>query len=194
MSSSSVRRAAVIALLVLLLASCGGSSGQAVRTGSPGQDPSFGPRPTAAATAPTSTTNADPGAPDPSATTTTVAAPDGGPADPSPIANLTPTDLRRVVEAPRRNRNLTGPTADRVSLPDGRTVWRVTITGRFPLRSARLTVTVGDRIVGQGISTPDGGALVAVTLDGTPLVAGAPVAWGPPGVKPAEAGRLAVVR
>ncbi|MGI8756179.1 MAG: hypothetical protein ACR2MB_10025 [Acidimicrobiales bacterium] len=96
--------------------------------------------------------------------------------------------------APHRNRTLTGPVADRVVLADGRTVWRVTIGGRFPLRSARLTVTVGDRRVGEGIATPDAAALVAVTLDGAALVAGARVTWGPPGVTPTDAGRLAVIR
>ncbi len=79
-------------------------------------------------------------------------------------------------------------------LADGRTAWRVTIPGEFPLRSARLSVTVGGRTVGEGIATPDGSALVAVTLDKTGPVAGAPVTWGPPGQTPTAAGPLAVIR
>ncbi len=202
-------RAAVLALVVVLLAACGGSSNEAVRSGSTGVAGTANPSSSAAGSTSepvvTSTTTEDPDAspsksttPSPGGgtipTSTTVAAPDPGPVDPSPVGRLDPAELRQVVEAPLRDRTLTGAVAEQVALADGRTVWRVRIPGEFPPRAARLTVSVADREVGQGIANPDGSALVAVTFDGTGLVAGAPVTYGPPGVDPVAAGPLAVLR
>ena len=183
-------------LLATALVGCGGSGGEQVQAGAPdpsgsvpGANDSSTPGSSPSSTAPVpQTTTSDSGG------VTTTVAPAGGSEGASPVDGLAPDDLRTVVEAPRRDRARRGPVADRVALADGRSAWRVTIPGEFPLRSARLTVSVGERDVGVGIATPDGGALVAVTLNGDGLVDGAEVTWGAPGAAPTEAGPLAVIR
>ena len=185
MSSPRFGRLVAPLLLIVTLTACGrsASSTEPVHAGAPVGSPTA-PAPTTTTTGPTTT----------GPTTTTVAG-DAGPPDPSPVANLTPTDLRRVVEAPgpRSTRSLAGPTADRVTV-SGRTVWRVRIPGRFAVRDARVEVLAGDRVVGIGIVGPGLTSLVAVTEDGAGLVPGAPVSYRWEGAAAVSAGSLAVVR
>jgi hypothetical protein len=109
------------------------------------------------------------------------------------VADLTPADLRRAVEAPvaTATRSLHGPTAERIRIGD-RTVWRVRIPGEFEVRSARVRVTVGATVVGAGIVTPHLDALVAVTTDPAALASGAAVSYQWQGGPVVPAGRLAV--
>lgn len=177
--------------LVLMVAGCGrGSSGEPVVAGSPSTSAELAPTGPSSSTAPTPSTV--PG----SSTSTTTATDASGEEDPSPVANLTPTDLRRVVEAPVATtlRSAPGPAADRVELSGGRTAWRVRIPGRFAVRAARAVVVVGDRTVGEAIVAVDTSALVAVTLDGTGLVAGAAVSYQWEGSEPVAVGGLEVAR
>jgi hypothetical protein len=120
-------------------------------------------------------------------TTTTTAA------GASPVANLTPMDLRRVVEAAGTTptRALRGPVAERITVGD-RTVWRIRIPGRFEARSARVRVSVGGTVVGAGMVAPHLDALVAVTADPALIVRGAPVTYQWEGSQPVAAGPLAV--
>ena len=98
--------------------------------------------------------------------------------------------------APQRGRTArpTSPTVDQVVLADGTRVWRVRVPGSFPARSARVTVSVGGREVGQGITAPDLSAITAVTTDGTGLRAGAAVSYQWEGSPPVAAGTLEVAR
>lgn len=190
MSSPRRRRAVAPLVLVLALAACAHQAPEAVRTGS---DPSAasGPTeasPTTAAVPVTTATTAS------SVPTPTVAGSAGAPAA-SPVDGLTPAELRTAVEAPASvsTRAVSGPVAERVVV-GGRSVWRVRIPGSFPVRSARVQVLVGSRIVGLGLEGPDLGALLAVTVDGSGLVAGAPVSYQWEGSRPVAAGRLVVAR
>lgn len=115
---------------------------------------------------------------------------------PSPVSGLDAAQLREAVQAPvaGSTRARRGPSVDRVGVTGGPRVWRITIPGEFAARSARVSVSVGDRVVGQGVVTGDLQALVAVTTDGTGLVAGAPVSYRWEGDEPIAAGRLEVAR
>lgn len=181
MSSPRSGRLVAPLLLIVTLAACGraASSPEPVHAGAPA----------GSTTAPTTTQTTTAPAP-----TTTIAGGAGTP-DPSPVANLTPTDLRRVVEAPgrRSTRSLAGPAADRVTV-SGRAVWRVRIPGRFAVRDARVEVLVGSRVVGIGMVGPGLTSLVAVTEDGAGLVPGAPVSYRWEGAAAVAAGALEVAR
>lgn len=125
---------------------------------------------------------------------TTVVAPAGDPGE-SPVDGLDAAELQAAVVAPvpPAASRAARPTVDRVALPDGRTVWRVRIPGTVPARSARATISVGDREIGVAVTPPDLSALVAVTTDGTGLVAGAPVTYRWEGAEAVAAGALEVV-
>jgi hypothetical protein len=124
----------------------------------------------------------------------TTAAPAASEEGRSPVANLTPKDLQRVVEAAgtRPTRSLRGPVAERVPVGSS-TVWRIRIPGEFQARSARVQVLVGSKPVGLGILTPTLDALVAVTTDGSGLVRGAAVAYQVEGAEPVAVGSLEVI-
>jgi hypothetical protein len=208
MSSLRFRRAVVPLLLVVgvIATACGGGAPDEVSSaGDPSTSPgssvpdTTGAGPAAEAT--TTTTDGDVGATtappqtaEPAPTTTTLPEPDGG--APSPVAGLTAAELRAAVEAPSSatTRAATGPTAERVSLGDGRTVWRVRIPGEVPVRAARVEVLVGGRSIGEGIVAPDLSSLSVVTVDGAGLVAGAPVATRWEGATAEPAGTLVVAR
>ncbi len=113
----------------------------------------------------------------------------------SPVAGLTPAELRTVVEAPGRAtaRQRRGPVAERVRV-GGRTVWRLTIPGDHELLSSRIVVAVGGTDLGEGVVRPDLTALVAVPADPAVLVAGAPVTYRWGAGAPIAAGPLEVVR
>lgn len=141
------------------------------------------------APAATSTTGA------PAAPSTTVVAAAAAGDDPSPVAGVTAAELAAAVAAPTRGatRALGGPTLDRVPV-GAATGWRVRVPSDAPVRAARVEVLVGERVVGQAVPTTDLDALVAVTLDGTGLRAGAPVALRWEGSEPVAVGSLAVIR
>jgi len=115
---------------------------------------------------------------------------------PSPVDGLDAAQLREAVTAPPTpaSRALPGPVAERVTLADGRTVWRVRIPGSFTLRSAQARISVGGRDLGVAASPPSLDSLVAVTIGDEGLLDGAPVTyrWGTE--DPIAAGALAVVR
>jgi hypothetical protein len=129
-----------------------------------------------------------------SSTTTAPPPPEGTAA--SPVEGLSAAELRAAVEIEPSGavRRLGGPTLESVRTPQGATVLRVRIPGPFPVRAARVEVLVGDRTVGEGIVAPDLSALTAVTLDGSGLVAGAPVSYRWEGAEPVAVGPLGVVR
>lgn len=131
----------------------------------------------------------------PSSTTTAEIAPGGDPG-PSPVDGLDAAQLREAVTAPPTpaSRARPGPVAERVTLADGRTVWRVRIPGSFTLRSAQARISVAGRDLGVAASPPSLDSLVAVTIGDEGLLDGAPVTyrWGTE--DPIAAGALAVVR
>ena len=162
----SPRSALAGALLALVLASCSRS-------------------------APSSNVTAGSAAGEPTTTVVAVTA-DGD----SPVAGVSPSALRAAVEqpAPASSRALRGAVAERIVLADGTALWRIRIPGPFPVRAARSSVLVGDRVVGAGIVTADLGSMVAVTADATGLTAGAPVSVRWEGQPSEAAGTLAVAR
>lgn len=165
----------------LILSACG--SHQAVRTAD---------RPTAASSAPATSAPGDAVTPEAG---TVPSAEGGGAGAASIVAGLTPAELRTVLDAPvPATRARSGPVAERVALAGGRSAWRVRIPGRFPVRSARAFVSVGGRRIGLGAVGPHLTSLVAVSPDGTGLVAGAVVSYRWEGSEPVVAGRLQVVR
>lgn len=118
-----------------------------------------------------------------------------GGTDPSPVPGLDASELRAALAAPLAVTTRSGrPTLDQVVLANGTKVWRVRITGGFAARSARVTVSVGDRRVGTGVVAGDLGSLTAVTTDGTGLVAGRAVSYQWDGGPSQPAGVLEVVR
>ena len=197
----------VAALLLTLLVGCGGAGGTthlaSGQEGGPDEPAATSapptttapPRTTAPPTTATSTTTA-PTTTAPAVPPTTAAAPIPEGSDASPVDGLTAEELVAAVTAPQRGRTArpTSPTVDQVVLADGTRVWRVRVPGAFPARSARVTVSVGGREVGQGITAPDLGAITAVTTDGTGLRAGAAVSYQWEGSPPVAAGTLEVAR
>ena len=214
MSSRSVRRTLAPCLLAaaVALAGCGRGAPDVVATGSGGQEPgsptTSSPAPAMTApevvpadpsatttTAPATTTTiaSDPIASDP---TTPLATGTEGDPSPSTVPGLSPDEVKAAVLAPASAtvRRAPGATVERLTLPSGVAVWRIRIPGSFPARSARVTVSVGGREVGAGTTSPTLDALVAVTTDGSGLVAGARVSFRWEGSEPVAAGALAVVR
>ncbi len=127
------------------------------------------------------------------------AEPAAGPAPgaaPSTVDGLSAAELREAVEAPEPagRARAAGPVAQPVRLASGTTVWRVRIPGRFPVRSARVVVSVGGRRLGEGVPGSHLEGLVAVTRDPEPIVSGARVTYGSSGGPTVDAGRLAVRR
>lgn len=129
------------------------------------------------------------------ATTEPAAGPQVG-ADASTVEGLSAAELREAVEAPDPvgRARTAGPVAQQVRLVSGATVWRVRIPGRFPVRSARVVVSVGGRRLGEGVPGPHLQSLVAVTRDQRAIVSGAAVTYRWSGGPSIDAGRLAVVR
>ena len=159
---NAVRRALVAGLITTVgamatLTACGGSPGEEVVAGGGGD-------PTAEAARDTAAELATDAAPD----TVPPTDPAGPAEDPggSPVEGLDAAELRAAVAAPVpvRGRTATGPTADRVTLPDGRLVWRVRIPGDAPVRAARATIAVGGVEIGLANPTPTLDAMVAVTI------------------------------
>ena len=144
-----------------------------------------------------STTSA-PSAPStaPSTTSTTAPASDPGAAAASPVDGLDAAQLQQAVEAPvlATSRSAAGATVDQVVLADGTRVWRVRVPGDFTARSARVAVSVGSRVAGEGVLASDLGSITAVTTDGRGLTAGQPVSYRWEGGGPVAAGTLAVIR
>lgn len=186
----------VLVLVSTGAAACGG--GDRPTQVAAGGDPTL----TTAATDPatTATTDAAPSttvAPAaPATTTSTSVAPPAGPSAASPVEGLDAQELKAAVEAPvgRAVRSAGGPTVDRVTLPDGTTVWRVRVPGTFPARSARVAISVGGRVVGEGVLASDLQSLTAVTTDGAGLTAGRTVSYQWEGGPSVPAGTLAVIR
>lgn len=135
------------------------------------------------------------GAPAPSSSTGPVASPSAGSAA-STVDGLTAAELREAVEAPDPGgkARASGPVAQPVRLASGTTVWRIRVPGRFPVRSARVVVSVGGRRIGEGVPGSRLQGLVAVTRDPSAIVSGAPVTYRWSGGPAVDAGRLAVVR
>ena len=119
-----------------------------------------------------------------------------GGAGASPVEGLTPEQLREAVTAPSGEsaRRATGPVAEQVVLGDGTKVWRVRVPGSFPVRDARVAISVGARVVGEGVTAPDLASITAVSVDGTGLRSGAKVSYRWEGSEPVAAGTLTVVR
>lgn len=196
---------ALFALLALGLAACGGADQptQVATEGAPdpggpsasttvAADPTAAPTTTAVAptSAPTTTaaTAADP---------TTTTAPPSGPSAASPVPGLDAVELQAALAAPSgaTARTIrTGPTVDQVILEDGTRVWRVRVPGAFTARSARVSISVGNREVGEGVLAPDLQSITAVTTDGTGLSAGRPVTYQWEGSSAVVVGNLAVIR
>ncbi|MGN6694168.1 MAG: hypothetical protein ACTHN0_08320 [Aquihabitans sp.] len=128
-------------------------------------------------------------------TSTTTSAGDRGTAA-SPVDGLDAAQLQQAVEAPvsGTTRSAAGATVDQVTLSDGTHVWRVRVPGDFQARSARVAISVGDRIVGEGVLASDLRSITAVTTDGTGLTEGRPVSYQWEGGPSVAAGILAVVR
>lgn len=187
-------RAAVLLAVAVTFASagCGRSTPEPVSAGAPAPTTAAGAGSTTVASGAGSPTSV--AAPTAGPTTTTLIGAEGAP-DPSPVARLSAVDLRRLVAgaAAPTTRSVSGPTVQQVAA-SGRTYWRIRIPGSVPARSARIEVLVGGRVVGQGFETPALDALVAVTADGSGLVAGAPVTYRWGDSAPVAAGALAVVR
>jgi hypothetical protein len=193
----------LFALLALGLAACGGAD-------RPTQVATEGaPDPGAAVT----TTTA--GAPGDAGSTTTVAqvteatavattvtaapsttAPASGPSAASPVPGLDATELQAALAAPvgASTRSSRAATVDQVTLADGTRVWRVRVPGTFTARSARASISVGDRRVGEAVLAPDLRSMTAVTTDGTGLTAGTPVTYQWEGSSSVPAGNLGVAR
>jgi hypothetical protein len=131
----------------------------------------------------------------PAPTTTSVPTVAGGTAA-SPVEGLDAAQLQQAVEAPSpaSTRSAAGAMVDQVTLPDGTRVWRVRIPGDFRARSARVAVSVGRRLVGEGVLARDLQSITAVTTDGSGLTAGQPVSYRWEGGSSVAAGNLAVVR
>ncbi len=116
---------------------------------------------------------------------------------PSPVEGLTADQLREAVEAPSSaaavQARRRGPVAEPITVA-GRSLWRVTVPGRFQILSSAIVVAVGGHDVGEGVVADDLASLVVVTADPAPLVAGAAVTfrWG--AGAPTAAGSLEVVR
>lgn len=129
-------------------------------------------------------------------TTAPSASADAGPSDASPVAGLDASQLQQAVEAPASGaaRSRSAATADQVTLADGTRVWRVRVPGSFEARSARVAISVGSRVVGEGVLAGDLTSITAVTTDGTGLSAGQPVSFQWEGGPSIAAGTLAVIR
>jgi len=186
---NAVRRALVAGLITTVgamatLTACGGSPGEEVVAGGGGDPTAEAARDTAAAR----DTELEPAPP------TDPAGPVEDPGG-SPVEGLDAAELRAAVAAPVpvRGRTATGPTADRVTLPDGRLVWRVRIPGDAPVRAARATIAVGGVEIGLANPTPTLDAMVAVTTDGAGIVAGAAVTITWEGSEPTASGALEVL-
>lgn len=135
----------------------------------------------------------------PAATTTSTSAPagvDAGGSAASPVDGLDAAQLQQAVDAPAPGsaRSAPGPTVDQVTLADGTRVWRVRVPGAFQARSARVAVTVGNRLVGEGVLAGDLGSITAVTTDGSGLTPGQPVSYRWEGGPSVAAGTLGVAR
>lgn len=132
----------------------------------------------------------------PATTTTSAVPPPSGPAAPSPVDGLDAAQLQAALALPvgTSARSASGPTVDQVALPGGTRVWRVRVPGDFTARSARVSISVGGRTVGEGVLSPDLAAITAVTTDGSGLSAGRPVTYRWEGGSPIAAGNLAVAR
>lgn len=126
---------------------------------------------------------------------TTITAPPVADPGPSPVEGVDAAAYGAGIDAPLppRASRASGPTADRVTLPDGQQVWRVRLPGDAPFRSARATIAVGGVDIGVATTTPALDALVALTTDGTPIVAGAAVTLRWENEEPAAVGRLEVL-
>lgn len=191
----------VLALVSIGVASCGDAD-PPTRVAA-GGDPAEATTSTSAATSSTTEvastlpaeptpTTAAPAAPE---TTSTTAAPAVGPAAPSPVDGLDAAELQAALAAPLGSTaRSAGPVADRVTLDDGTTVWRVRVPGDFDARSARVSISVGGRVVGEGVLAPDLAAITAVSTDGAGLTAGRPVTYQWEGGPSVAAGNLAVAR
>jgi len=70
----------------------------------------------------------------------------------------------------------------------------VRLPGAFPVRSARVTVFVAGRRVGEGMVGPRLQSLVAISRTGAGLQSGAAVTYQWEGSSPVSAGRLTVLR
>ena len=188
----------VVALSIGVVACGRGGAPTQVATEGTSAPSSSVPAPVAEPAASTSTTIAGGDVGPTGPTTTTTPAPDRSGSDPgpSPVDGLDAEQLRSAVEAPvgASTRSVAGATADQVTLSDGTRVWRVRVPGDFTARSARVTISVGDRVVGQGVLTRDLRSLVAVTTDGSGLSAGQAVSYQWEGSPAIAAGPLAVVR
>lgn len=189
----------LFALLVLGAAACGGTDRptQVATEGAP--DPGAEVTATSTAGAEATTTTAAP------TSSTTIPAPleeapvgDDvvGASDASPVAGLDATELQAALAAPggASGRSLSGPIVDQVTLADGTRVWRVRVPGTFTARSARVSISVGGRLVGEGVLASDLGSITAVTTDGTGLTAGRPVSYQWEGGPTVAAGKLGVAR
>ncbi len=185
----------VFVALSIGVAACG--SGDRPTQVAAGGDPSEATSTTETA-APPSTTTAVPATTTTTAalaTTSTTASPVGGDAA-SPVDGLDAGQLQQAVQAPVSGtaRSAAGATVDQVTLADGTHVWRVRVPGAFPARSARVAVSVGNRVIGEGVLAGDLRAITAVTTDGTGLTAGQPVSYQWEGGRSVAAGTLAVIR
>jgi len=131
-----------------------------------------------------------------SSTTPTTAPADRGGTAASPVAGLDAAQLQQAVEAPATGstRTASGATVDQVTLSDGTRVWRVRVPGDFTARSARVNISVGSRLVGEGVLAGDLRSLTAVTTDGRGLTAGQPVSYQWEGGRPIAAGKLEAAR
>lgn len=114
----------------------------------------------------------------------------------SPVDGFTADELRSALLAPSSAsvRSAPGPTAERVSTGNGSTVWRVRVPGQFPVRSARVAISVGGRVVGEGVLALDLHSIATITTDATGLRSGARVSYRWEGSTPVAAGTLVVVR
>jgi len=180
--------------LAVGMAGCAAHSPDAVSTGAPSVSSTtlVGADPTVASTQVATTSTVDTASTVPDTTTSTQVPPSG----PSPVAGLSATDLRSAVLAPSATTKVrpAGPVAEQVRLPSGTSVWRVRLPGAFPVRSARVTVFVAGRRVGEGMVGPRLQSLVAVTRTGAGLTSGAAVTYRWDGSAEVSAGRLTVIR
>lgn len=192
---------ALFTLLALGLAACGGAD-RPTQVATEGADPGGGAVTSttvevttteAAGTVPSTTAVAA----DPEPTTTTTTAPPSGASAASPVAGLDAAELQAALALPSGPAGRTlrsGPTVDQVTLDDGTRVWRVRVPGDFTARSARVSISVGARQVGEAVLAPDLQSITAVTTDGTGLGAGRPVTYQWEGSPAVAVGNLAVIR